>query len=119
VLFSSPWDDIHLPGQPQTTAPWLSKPSATPMDRWYAEYNQHENTAKLIAKAYAALRIPPDHIHVFSLDLPLAYGKHSSNPFHDVTIRDSRYTPEWKAMFGSAQEVAPVHSKRSVTLVRQ
>jgi hypothetical protein len=79
------------------------------MDRWYAEYNQRENTAKLIARAYAVLQIPRQHIQVFSLDLPAGYGKHSRNPFHTVTDQDPRYASQWKAMFGSALEVAPVH----------
>lgn len=108
VLFSSPWDDIHLPGQPRRTAPWLSMPGATPLDRWYAEYHQRENTAKLIADAYAALRIPASHVHVFTLDQPADYARHEHrNPFHKVTIRDARYAPQWKAMFGQAKDVAP------------
>jgi len=108
VLFSSPWDDVHPPGQPSRTAPWLSMPGATPVDRWYAEYNRRENTARLIADAYAALRIPAGHVHVFSLDLPADYaGKHARNPYHTVTIRDARYAAEWRAMFGKAPAAVP------------
>lgn len=110
VLFSSPWDDVHPHGQPRRTAPWLSMPSATPLDRWYAEYDRHEDTARLIAAAYAALKIPPQHIHVFSLGLPAGYARrHAHNPYHTVTIRDPRYAAAWKAMFGQAQAVAAGH----------
>lgn len=107
VLFSSPWDDIHLPGQPRRTAPWLAMPSATPATRWYAEYHRDEHTAPLIADAYAALRIPPDHIRVFTLGQPADYARHAhDNPFHKLTIRDARYASAWTFLFGTARDIA-------------
>lgn len=72
ILFSSPWDYIETKGHHATLAPWLSGPSKTPLQRWYAGYHEHENTAGLIQRAYAALRIPPDHIRVFKRDLPVS-----------------------------------------------
>jgi hypothetical protein len=39
-------------------------------ERRFAEYHRRENTASLIAQAYAALQIPADHIRMFDLDLP-------------------------------------------------
>ena len=71
ILFSSPWD-FTTKGHVDTLAPWISGPSKTPPDRWYAGYHEKEDTAKLIARAYAALRIPPDHIRVFKRDLPVS-----------------------------------------------
>jgi hypothetical protein len=97
VLFSSPWETTGADRRP---APWLSEPSATPMDRWYAEYNAHENTADLIKAAYGALHIPADHIRVFSLDLPPGVGN-SPNPYHGATAHDPRYAPEWRILFGT------------------
>lgn len=106
VLFSSPWDDWHPAGQKRQTAEWLSWPSATPMDRWYGEYHQHEDTAKLIGNAFRALKIPPTHQFVFARDLPPGYRHHHShNPYHTATERDTRYAPTWKVMFGKASEL--------------
>ncbi len=98
VLFSSPWDTAGADRQP---APWLAMPSATPPERWFAEYHARENTAGLIRNAYAALAIPAGHIRVFSLDLPAGFNGNSPNPFHGSTIRDKRYIPDWQAMFGT------------------
>jgi hypothetical protein len=104
VLFSSPWDTT---GRDRHPAPWLSLPSATPPERWQAEYNKRENTADLIANAYAALRIPPANIRVFDLDLPAGMGGNNPNPYHAITIRDPRYAPQWRAMFGSGADPRP------------
>lgn len=72
ILFSSPWDFMMRKGHGEVLAPWLSAPSRTPPQRWYAGYHEKEDTARLIARAYAALRIPPDHIRVFRQDLPVS-----------------------------------------------
>lgn len=69
ILFSSPWD-FTLTGNTEKLAPWLSAPSRTPLQRWYAGYHEKEDTAALIARAYAALRIPTNHIRVFKAGLP-------------------------------------------------
>ena len=97
VLFSSPWDFIARDRSP---APWLSRTSATPPSRWYAEYNARENTAALIKAAYAALAIPADHIRVFDLDLPAGMKAGGPNPYHPITVRDPRYADQWRAMYG-------------------
>ena len=101
VLFSSPWDFTD-PGQVPAT--WLDKPSATPPERWFGAYNSRENTAAALARAYKALRIPPDHIRVFTLDLP-PNRPQSDNPYHGVGIRDPRYTDQWRFMFGKASDI--------------
>jgi hypothetical protein len=100
VLFSSPWD---FTGSRREPAPWLSRAGATPPDRWYAEYNKRENTADLIQNAYKALKIPPANIQVFDLDLPEdGAPRRGRNPYHGITIRDTRYAPKWREMFGHA-----------------
>ena len=100
VLFSSPWD---FTGPQRAPAPWLSQPSATPPDRWWAEYNAREKTVPAIQRAYAALKIPPDHVKVFDLDLPSGAPPNGPNPYHPVTIKDPRYAPQWREMYGRAE----------------
>jgi hypothetical protein len=97
VLFSSPWD---FERSSQSLAPWLLEPSATPPERWFAEYHRRENTAPLIARAYQALKIPKENIRVFDLDLPKGMKFKSDNPFHVSTIKVSAYAPEWEFLFG-------------------
>jgi len=70
ILFSSPWDFVASNGRFQMMAPWLAMPAATPVERWFGGYHQRENDAKLLAKSYAALQIPPQNIRVFRGDLP-------------------------------------------------
>jgi predicted esterase len=43
-------------------APWVTSPSATPLDRWYAAYHQKESRAEAMKAAYEALKIPPEHV---------------------------------------------------------
>jgi hypothetical protein len=77
---------------------------ATASERWYGAYHQRENMAALIAKAYAALRIPPDHIRVFSLDLPprRQHGG-SNNPFHGEGIRNPAYADDRAFLLGRSR----------------
>ena len=98
VLFSSPWDYF---GSAQTLAPWLYDASATPPQRWFAEYHKHENTATLIARAYRVLKIPSENILIFDLPIPPGMRRgHSDNPFHGSTIRVPDYEPQWRVLFG-------------------
>ncbi len=99
VLFSSPHDTTadHVP------APWLSLPSATPMDRWYAEYDDRTATAGLIKTAYAALQIPADHVRLFKLDSPHGFHGNTAEQYDAATIHDMRYIPDWTIMFGTPQ----------------
>jgi predicted esterase len=97
VLFSSPWDFI---GSSRELAPWISAPSATPPERWFAELHRRENTAPLIAHSYTALHIPTDHIRIFDLDLPVGYRGKGENPFHVSTIKVPEYAPQWVFLFG-------------------
>jgi hypothetical protein len=97
VLFSSPWDYY---GSGETLAPWLKGASATPPERWFAEYHKREHTARLIVRAYKALGIPPDNILVFDLDIPRDMHPRSDNPFHTTTIKLPGYEAQWRVLFG-------------------
>ncbi|MGH3426134.1 MAG: BPSS1187 family protein [Mycobacteriales bacterium] len=97
VLFSSPEDYLE---PSHALAPWISGPSATPPDRWFAEYHRRENHSMLISRAYRALGIPPDHIRVFNLDLPTELQGRKDNPYHGSTIRVPAYAPQWTFLFG-------------------
>lgn len=101
VLFSSPWDDFGPRRQP---APWLFQPSATPPSRWWAERHARENTTRLIAQAYAALGIPQDHLFVFDGERPPAAT--GDNPYHASTVYWPAYVPQWRTMFGRADDPA-------------
>ena len=77
--------------------------STTPPDRWYGAYNKREKTADLLAKSYAALNIPADHILVFDLDLPANVDPSKSpNPYHATGIHDLRYMSQWRFLYGHA-----------------
>jgi dienelactone hydrolase len=97
VLFSSPWDNM---GASHQLAPWLKDPSATPPERWFAEYHRHEKTAQLIAHAYILLGIPEDHVLVFDLGLPADKPVHGDNPLHASTAHNEAYAPQWRTLFG-------------------
>lgn len=83
ILFSSPWDYVERNGK-RDLAPWIALPSTTPPERWFGGYHARENMADLLARSYAALGIPRDHIRVFNEDLPpnLKSVSPSANPFH-------------------------------------
>jgi len=92
ILFSSPWDFVASNGNVRTLAPWIAMPSKTPPERWFGGYHQHENEVNLLAKSYAALRIPPQNIRVFKGDLPASEnGKRDMNPFHGLGLYDPAY----------------------------
>jgi dienelactone hydrolase len=97
VLFSSPWDFV---GRDRTLAPWLSEPSATPPERWFAEYHEREITAALIARAYRVLRIPPENIRVFGLPIPPGLHFGHTNEFHVSTVKLPAYEAQWRFLFG-------------------
>ena len=103
ILFSSPWDFVVSRGGIRSLAPWLSAPSRTPPERWFGGYNARENTADLIARSYAVLQIPPDHIRVFALDLPSA-RRRGNNPFHGDGVRNPGYVKERAFFLGEASK---------------
>ncbi len=106
VLFSSPWDNS---GQ-QRLAPWINGTGVTPADRWFGAYHKKENTAALIARAYQALKIPPAHIRVFTLEPSKLIG---DNPYHlsmvgnGTTPHDASgapaYAADWAFLVGTGR----------------
>jgi hypothetical protein len=110
VLFSSPWDNY---GRQRTLAPWVTAgPRATPSDRWFAAYHQAEPMAPVVARAYAALRIPSDHIRVLTLEPAKANAKgeipyHPSSVGNGATPRRPDGTPayldEWRFLVGDVR----------------
>ena len=110
VLFSSPWDNF---GRQHSLASWVTRgPGATPSELWFAAYHRNENTADIIAHAYSALRIPRDHIHVFTLAPAHVAGPNPNHPSvvaNGSTPRASdgspAYLSEWLAMLGDVHSV--------------
>jgi hypothetical protein len=80
ILFSSPWDHFQKSGR---LAEWLSKPSATPKDNWYAAYHEKEESAPWIVRSYNALGIPQSHVRKFSLE-PIKPAWLTKDPRVDV-----------------------------------
>jgi len=99
VLFSSPWDYLGKLSA-KKLAPWISGASVTPPQRWFAEYNARENTAALIAQAYATLHIPDANQRVFRLDLRPGVPASADNPYHGDTQDNPGYTQDWQFLFG-------------------
>ena len=108
VLFSSPWDNF---GRAHTLAPWVERGhGATPADRWFGAYHKKEATADIIARAYAALGIPREHVHVLTLEPARMV---SGNPYHPSVVGNGAtprlpdgtpaYADEWRAMLGDAR----------------
>jgi len=98
ILFSSPWDFANLDGR-RKLALWLSLPSKTPADRWFGGYHAREIMADLLAQAYAELAIAPDHIRVFTGDLPAGLRQGvDRKQFHGQGILNPAYA-EQRAFF--------------------
>jgi hypothetical protein len=94
ILFSSPWDFV-VAGGTRSLAPWIATPGKTPPERWFGGYHARENEAGLLAKSYAALRIPPEHIRVFEGPLPPALqDSGSQNPFHGEGLTNPAYAKD-------------------------
>jgi hypothetical protein len=99
VLFSSPWDVVRPSGSP---APWIFAHSATPPERWFAEYHRRENMAKALARVYEGLDIPTSNIRILDLDLPKGFSVRGDNPYHSSTTKVPAYAPEWAFLFGKS-----------------
>lgn len=95
ILFSSPWDYIRRYGKNEL-APWIATPSKTPPERWFGGYHTRENMAGLLAQSYAALKIPPDHIRVYTENLPASLQSVplSENPYHGQGLTNRVYAEQ-------------------------
>lgn len=109
ALFSSPWDYYHaeLAGADQrVVAPWLSQPSATPPDRWFAVLHAAEPQARNILKAYQALRIPSANVRVLRLPPRKAGSEHGSVTSDFTTPLDASgnpaYLADWRFVLGES-----------------
>ncbi len=105
VLFSSPWDNY---GPQHTFAPWvLAGHGTTPPERWFGSYHQKEQTADLIARAYAALGVPSSQVRVFTMEPARSAGP---NPYHASGVANGStprnadgkpaYLEEWRFLLG-------------------
>jgi hypothetical protein len=111
INLSGAWDRVEATKQ---WAPWITSPSATPMDRWYAAYHAKETNAAAMKDAYAVLEIPPDHIRVLTLEpnpannLPAgADAYHGSMAATTLTPRDANgrpaYAADWAFLLGTGK----------------
>jgi hypothetical protein len=94
ILFSSPWDFVAPNGRLQMMAPWLARPAATPLERWFGGYHQREDQANLLAKSFAALRVPPQNFRVYKGDLPASRKADKDNPFHGEALTNPAYAED-------------------------
>jgi hypothetical protein len=108
VLLSSPRD---VSGPDRRPAPWLSMPSATPLDRWYALRHVREPQSDALARAYETLGIPPSHVRVVNLEPePGPQGAEGPLRYHVSVIGDlttprtqdgaPAYGPDWAYLLG-------------------
>ncbi len=108
ILLSGP-EDFSMPGR--VVSPWLSMPSATPPNRWYALLHARERQAAALQRAYAALGIPRDHIRVLTLT-PVERPRMGTrmDAFHVSVVNDdftprgpdgtAAYRPDWAFLLG-------------------
>ena len=109
IILSGAWDRVEATKE---WAPWITAPSATPLDRWYAAYHQKESRAAAMKAAYAVLKIPPSHVRVMTLDPrpdsgmdPRADLYHGSMDSPRLTPVDANgnpaYAADWEFLLGS------------------
>ena len=111
IILSGAWDRVEAT---KVWAPWVTSPSATPLDRWYAAYHQRESRADAMRLAYVALKIPPSHVRALALPpnpefkaSPGADLYHGSMVSARTTPRDANgepaYAADWAFMLGSGK----------------
>jgi hypothetical protein len=111
IILSGAWDRVEATKE---WAPWITAPSATPLDRWFAAYHQKESRAEAMQAAYVALKIPPDHVRVMTLEpkpgsgmnprADLYHGSMDSPRLTPVDARgDPAYAADWAFMLGNAK----------------
>jgi hypothetical protein len=63
--------------------------------------NVREPFNQMLTKTYPLLGIPTNHVITNNLDLPS--NADASNPmaYHGTNIKDPRYIPEWRFLFGT------------------
>lgn len=110
INLSGAWDRTEQGNK--DWAPWITSPSATPMDRWYCAYHAKEKNAEPMKAAYAIMKVPPDHIRVLTLEpIPLPTLPPGGDAYHGSMIserstpRDAQgnpaYARDWAFMLGT------------------
>jgi hypothetical protein len=90
INLSGAWDRVETTKQ---WAQWILSPSATPMDRWYCAYHAKESRADAMKLAYAALKVPPDHIRVLTLEPDPANKMPKGADVYHVSMSATGVTP--------------------------
>lgn len=109
IVLSGAWDRVEATKQ---WAPWVTSPSATPLDRWYAAYHEKETRADAMKAAYVALQIPPDHIRVMTLEPRQDSRMSSRGDLYHMSMDSPLLTPldasgapayaaDWASLLGS------------------
>jgi hypothetical protein len=111
INLSGAWDRVEATKQ---WAPWITSPSATPLDRWYCAYHAKESRAEAMKLAYGALKVPPAHVRVMALEPDPANTMpkgadvyHVSMSAAGVTPLDAKgkpaYAADWAFLLGTAK----------------
>jgi hypothetical protein len=90
INLSGAWDRVEATKE---WAPWITSPSATPMDRWYCAYHAKESRADAMKLAYVALAVPPDHIRVLTLEPNPANKMPKGADVYHVSMSAAGVTP--------------------------
>jgi hypothetical protein len=90
IVLSGAWDRVE---ETKVWAPWVTSPSATPLDRWYAAYHQKEARADAMKVAYEVLKIPPDHVRVMTLEPRTEPGAKPRGDTYHGSMDSPRLTP--------------------------
>ena len=90
IVLSGAWDRTEVTKE---WAPWVTSLSATPLNRWYAAYHQKETRADAMKLAYVALKIPPDHIRVMTLEPRPGSGMNPRADLYHGSMDSPRLTP--------------------------
>jgi hypothetical protein len=111
INLSGAWDRVEATKQ---WAPWITSPSATPLDRWYCAYHAKESRADAMKAAYAMMQIPPDHIRELTLEPNPANTMPKGADVYHVSMAATAVTPldangqpayaaDWAFMLGAAK----------------
>jgi predicted esterase len=90
IVLSGAWDRVEAT---KVFAPWVTSRSATPLNRWYAAYHQKESRADAMKLAYDALRIPPSHVRVLTLEPNPNSGLNPKSDLYHGSMVSPRLTP--------------------------
>jgi hypothetical protein len=90
IILSGAWDRVEATKE---WAPWITAPSATPLNRWYAAYHQKESRAEAMKAAYIALKIPPSPVLVMTREPRTGSGMNPRADLYHGSMDSPRLTP--------------------------